>query len=256
MYFSGRVFFHAKVFGSDTFSPPKSFSIISIQSLHNPQKNPKCAVPAFQIANTFRRDGRSTWGDTAYGIPEDVIIDWHLLEGVGGLLTRRIPKLFHDFSKSPSKMDTKEPKACHIGACHWAITLFGDRIQSMLPDGFFGWILWIVKGSCELWCSSKRSNFLFSTRFPDSTAINEVMIAELINTPQGTQTKTDFQGFLVIVINPINAPPIKWLCRIFAALPQIFHLEKTKKLILQNWQRQGKLNPDKLGFSRNELLKL
>ena len=62
-----------------------------------PPTHPKCTVPAFQTANTFRRDGRSTWGDTAYGIPEDVIIGWHLLEGVGGLLTRRIPKLAHDF---------------------------------------------------------------------------------------------------------------------------------------------------------------
>lgn len=50
------------------------------------------------------------------------------------------------------------------------------------------------------------------------------MIAEPINMPQGPQAKTDFQGFLVIVINMINAPPIKWLRRIFAALPQNIQL--------------------------------
>lgn len=100
LYLSGRV-----------FSMPKCLEVIplvtpnlSVFYLHHfdsipaqTPNHPKCAVPAFQIANTFRRDGRSTWGDTAYGIPENVIIDWHLLEGVGGLLTRRIPKLAHDF---------------------------------------------------------------------------------------------------------------------------------------------------------------
>lgn len=116
----------------------------------------------------------------------------HWLAFVGGCgwsSYKENSKIVSWFSNSPSKMDTKEPKACHIGACHWTITLFGDRIQSMLPDGFFGWILWIVKGSCEWWCSWKRSNFLFSTRFPDSTAINEVMIAEPITSPKARKQK-------------------------------------------------------------------
>lgn len=56
-YFSGRVFFDAKVFGSDTFSPPKilaSFiSIISIQSLHNPQTTRNVPCLHFRLRTHF-----------------------------------------------------------------------------------------------------------------------------------------------------------------------------------------------------------